>query len=397
MGVFIIIEKIGQVVSLINSSKKDWFTLRPELVNILGTDSCKDLLNDFETQLGSFPQKKLPHYSMVFYLALVILQPHDKLGNLALEVKHKESYRMMKTGLRIFLSSKSERLKYEVELTADRYRNKYEFIDFFSGYILDYEMDMREYLLLFELIYNEDRQSFCDLLALDRQNVIFLCLLLNGRISFHNDELIPFLNSEDLLKANGAFFYIMNDFSYWVRKLNHEESEENEKGLQQKIIAIREILEKLPQERRLHLILNYILVEKSYPSYFADELKSSRISTVVTELECKELDNLFKLKDIYKVLEILRKTEVEQIFALNFTEWVKENANPYIWERCEPAVKHVMKLLSHDVKDNMLRQLDEYNHTLHISTFDQQVRQNIFRREEIKSKIIATCLSEKLR
>lgn len=379
-------------MSLINSYKKGWFTLRDELVSILGTDSCQELLNDFETQLGSFPPKKLPQYSMVFYLALVILQPHEKLGYLAVVVKHKESYRMMKTGLRIFLSSKSERLKYEAELTADRYRNKYEYINFFSGYIPDYEMDMRGYMLLFELIYNEDRQSFCDLLALDRQNVIFLCTLLNGRISFHNTELIPFLNSEDLLKANGAFFYIMNDFSYWVRKLNQEESAENEKGLQQKIIAIHEILEKLPQERRVHLILNYILAEQSYPSYFADELKSSRISTVVTELECKELDNLFKLKDIYKVLEILPKTEVEQIFVLNFTEWVKEHANPYIWERCEPTVKHVMKLLSHGVKEKMLQQLDEYNHTLHISTFDQQVRQSLFRREEIKAKIIATCL-----
>jgi hypothetical protein len=394
--VFIIIEKIEQVVSLINSRKKGWYTLWPELVNILGTDSCQDLLNDFETQLGSFPQKKLPHYSLVFYLALVIFQPHDKLGNLALEVKQKESYRMMKTGLRIFLSSKSERLKYEAELTEDRYRNKYEFIDFFSGYIPDYEMDMRGYLLLFELIYNEDKQSFCDLLALDRQNVIFLCNLLNGRMGFHNAELIPFLNSEDLLKANGAFFYIMNDFSYWVRKLNHEKSEENEKGLQQKMIAIREIIEKLPKERRVHLIVNYILAEQSYPSFFADELKSSRISTVVTELECKELDNLFKLKDIYKVLKILPKMEVEQIFALNFSKWVKEDANPYIWEKCEPAVKHVMKLLSHDVKDNMSQQLDEYKHTLHISTFDQQVRQSLFQREEIKSKIIATCLSEGL-
>lgn len=380
-------------MSLINSRKKGWFTLRSELVNILGTDSCQDLLNDFEKQLGSFPQKKLPHYSLVFYLALVILQPHDKLGNLALEVKQKESYRMMKTGLRIFLSSKSERLKYEAELTEGRYRNKYEFIDFFSGYIPDYEMDMRGYLLLLELIYNEDRQTFCDLLAMDRQNVIYLCILLNGRIDFHNAELIPFLNSEDLLKANGAFFYIMNDFSYWVRKLNHEESKENEKGLQQKMITIREILEKLPQERRVHLILNYILAEQSYPSFFVEELKMASSSIVIKELESKEFDNLFKLIKLYKILNVWPKIEIQQIFASHFIDWVRNDANPFVWEKCRLTVQRILELLSSELKAEIHQELEKLKRSLYVSSFDRQVRQSLFQREEGRADIIAECLA----
>ncbi|WP_281863120.1 hypothetical protein [Planomicrobium okeanokoites] len=386
------IEKVEKIAALINSRSTGWFRLKPDLVNILGTENCEKLIDDFESQLGSFPSKNLPHYSLVFYLALVILHPHNDLAKLSSDIKDKESYRMMQAGLRIFLTSKSDKLKYDVELTAEQFPNKYEYINFFSGHIPDYEMDMRGFLLLFELIYYEDKQRFLNVMNQDHQNMIFLCVLLNGRVILSSNELISFLNSEDLLKANGAFFCIMEGFSNLARKISNHPTEENEEELHQKIIKIHELLEKVSEERKIHFIVNYILAEQSYPSFFADELKSSRLNTVVAELESKNLNNLYKLKDMFKVMKILPETEIERVFALHFIKWVKDDSNPYLWENFKHDIKYAISLLSDKTKKDIMQQLKVFGETLNVSSFDYQVRQSLFRKEEAKSIIIKECL-----
>jgi hypothetical protein len=389
-----LIDTIQAIANLINSREKHWYALRSEFNELLGEGSYKTLIEEFELKFNTLPSKKIPHYSLVFYLALLIAKSEDtELEKIVIFVKEKKSYQMMKTGLYIFLSSKSEGLKYEVELTADKYQNKYEYISRFTGSVPSYEIEFRGYLLLLELIYHVDKNDFWRLLSADQQNVIFLCFLLNGRWDFTYEEITPFLSSEDELKSNGCFYYIMNNFSYKAIKYQRNRSEENAHILEEEVKQIEAVFKKLDDKHRVYFIINYLFEEKIYPSFFSLELKKANINLILDELKEKDLQNLYDLIKIQIILEVLQHEELENLFITHFLDWIKVDSNTYMWQRVKGAIGLIYGLLDPKKKDLLRKELTTYKKGLCISSFDRQIRMSQFQKEKDKEKVIDEILS----
>ncbi|RSK28820.1 hypothetical protein EJF36_19140 [Bacillus sp. HMF5848] len=387
-------EKIQEMAELINNKSTGWYILKSDFEQILGKESVQELLNEFEKQLNTLPKGKQPHYSLIFYLAILIVRSDDDdFQRLADMVSDKKSYRLMKKGLEIFLSAKSPQLKYEGTLLEHRYKNKYEFVNFFSGFVPDYEIDLRGYLLLLELIYYENKQSFWELMSCDRQNLVVLCILLNGHLMFENEELLPFLLSEDEVKANGALFCIMNQFSYLVRKYQHTQSEENAGLLQEEVSTIEAMFQKLPEERRVHFIVNYLIEENAYPNFFAEELKSVGSDAAVKEVKKQDLTNLLKLIRLEELIKILQTDDIEEVFAKHFMNWVQTDANPYIWDSAKQTVYDIYSLMKEHTTKEIKSNLAAYQANLFITSFDRQIRYSLYLKDQGKEQVIKDILT----
>src|SRR5690625_783840 len=212
------LNKLKEIVTRINKTENKWFKLVPEIEDIFGSTQAVDLIDEFEVALDTIPKKHVPHYSFIFYLALIaIIDEETELEEISKVVQQKESYRYMKIGFCIFLSGDSAGLKYEGKLAHERYKNKYEYINFFSGYAPRYRFKLSGYIQLLKLIYYVDKSSFWKLLNYDKQNIIVLCIFIEEIIPFNDDELSLFLSAEDKIRANGAFFYLMSSFSYVIK------------------------------------------------------------------------------------------------------------------------------------------------------------------------------------
>jgi hypothetical protein len=386
---FIVKEKIEEIISIFNKREKGWYSLKPKLEQVLGSKTYQELIDEFESGLSSLPKGKWPHYSLVFYLALVILTAEEvDRKEVARYVKEKESYCLMRTGLRIFLSSKSSNFKYEAQLSAGRYKNKYEYVSFFSGFVPDYQFEMTGYLLLLKLIYEVNRSHFWQLLMQDKQNVMFLCLMTGAELSFSYEELIPLLTSNDELKANGTLFYLMSRFSYYVLKYERKSTEGNKEILVEEIQKIANIFERLPVERKIFLMVNYMFVENYYPEFFDEELQQTNVELVVYHLELQELNNLYKLVKLHQFIKILECIEVEKLFIKYFLHWLQNDGNPHIWNSVKEEVREIIQLLSLDTRNELLDQITSIKEQLWLSSFDRQVRYGQYLQEEGKAKII---------
>ena len=382
-------QKVEKIVDLINARTGSWYHLKAEFKETLGDKKFQEIIDDFESQLSMFPKNKLPHYCLIFYLALSIITSEDiEKGELAQCLIRKKSYHLMKMGLQIFLSSRSKQLKYEAELTDSRYQNKYKYACFFSGFVPRYEVELRGYILLLEIIYEEDRKNFWKLLSSDKQNVIFLCILLNNRCLYLYEELVPFLVSEDKIKANGAFYYIMRRFLYLIRIDQTNYNKENQQYITKEIQILTDIFRGIPQENKISLIMNYLFEERSYPSFFALEIQQANIELIESVLREQNLNDLRNLVRIHEIIKISKKIEIEEIFANYFLDWVRNNGNFYIWENNKGAVKEVVQLLHCSIKEKLIKRVTSYKDKLYISSFDRQVRHVLFGQAKEKMNIV---------
>lgn len=385
-------QKIQKVILCINENDKRWYSLKPEFERIFGKKSVEVLLNELEEALYNLPPKKLPHYCLAFYLALLIIA-NDEKEEIVEIVKNKKSYELMKKGMRIFLSAKSPDFKYEGRLLDSRFKNKYQFVAFFSGYVPDYDFELRGFINILELIYMENKQSFWELLSYDVQNLFVLCSLVGGRLSFDYEELIPFLTSENELRANGAFFYMMNSFSYLAMKYQRDKTKENGKILQQEVNILNGIFQKLPAERRIHFIVNYLFEEELYPSFFNKELQTADIKVIINELMKQDLKNLYKLIKMDSFMRICQNKEIEHVFMQNFLCWIENDANINIWEATKNSIKGILELISVETKKKLLKELAIYRDKLFISFFDRQVRFALYLNEKDKERVIEDIFS----
>jgi hypothetical protein len=387
--------KIQELAKLINNrEERRWYGLAPDFEKTLGSKPAEELIDALESSLDTLPQDKLPHYCLLYFLALFILVDDKDWGSLTAQVKNKKCYRYMKTGLKIFLMSKSPNVKYKAELGDDRYKNKYEFVDFFSGYVPDYEMELRGFLNILEFIYVEEAQSFWELIGHDRNNVLFLCLFTNGRLSFEYGELTPLLLIENDVKANGAFFYLMLHFHHLVQKYEYQKTEETGKQLEDEVEKVKRVLTNLPIDRRIHFIVNFLFVERTvYPNFFIEELQKADKAILVSELEKLELDNLYKLIRIVEIMKAINDQEVEKTFSHHFIGWIKTDANPYVWKGSKQSVFEILGIMGQETRGKLFSELAVLKDTLFISSFDRQVRYSQYLREEGKAQVIEELLA----
>lgn len=387
-------EKIKKITEIINRNNCDWYLLRSEFEMILGKTSVPEMIEEFENEFETYPRKKLPHYCLVFYMALLTLVEKSEFKDLSQIVVKKRSYKLMKKGMKIFLSGKSPNLNYKVELSEAEYQNKYEYVCFLIDYLSTYQIQLQGYINILELICEVNKDEALEILSEDKNNLIALCFLMDYRNSYEYEELLPLFQSEDKIKSNAAFYLLMEDFSNYVEVYKSEQTEETSHKLDQEIKNISNIIVKLPTEKKVHLIINYLFSEASYPIFFVEILQQADKELVVTEVKAKDLINLSKLVSLGELLIRLDWKEFEDLFVSMFLSWVENDANPYIWSNLKEAIQRIFHSLSIGRKIRLRDGLTDLKSRLYTTSFDKQVRYSLFLEDEKKATIIAEVLAD---
>ncbi|WP_214860286.1 hypothetical protein [Exiguobacterium sp. s161] len=395
------LEKIKQISQLFNDQEKlRWYGLEPELNKILGTRTLEELISDLEESLETFPRKKLPHYCLVFFLAIFILNDYKQSDNIIADIKSKKCYKNLINGLKIFLVSKSADLRYEIaESNYDDYKNKYEYVESFSSYVYTFEIKNSAFLNILNFIYLVEPKDFYNIIVHDKQNILFLCFFTRGRQMFKYEDLIQLLLIDDEVKSNSVFFHLMLEWRSLVRKYYSENVPAKRDDLSKEIERINLVFSKVPIERRTHFIINFLFVKNNkineYPICFVEDLQNIDINILIFEIKKLDLSNLFVLIKIFEVMKLLSSQELEKVFTQYFLKWIDTNSNHYVWEQNKKEIYKILHLITPKAKKNISSELTLLKNKLFISSFDRQVRYTIFYKDEIKGKIIAELLAIK--
>lgn len=387
-------EKIRKITEIINKNNYGWYRLRPDFEKILGEASATEMIEEFEGEFETYPSKKLPHYCLIFYIALLTLVEKSELKDLSRIVAKKKSYKLMQRGMKIFLSGKSQNLNYKAELSEAKYHNKYEYVCFLIDYLSTYQIQLQGYINILELVYEVDKDEALDILSTDKNYVIALCFLIDYRNSYEYEDLLPLLESEDKIKSNAAFYLLMEDFNNYVESDKYKQTEEISNKLDQEIKSISNVIGKLSAEKKVHLIINYLFSEDSYPVFFVEILQQVDRELVVAEVKAKDFRNLSKLVSLGELLIRLDWKEFKDLFVSMFLSWVENEANPYTWLKLKESIQRIFHSLSIDYKIKLIDGLTDLKSRLYITSFDQQVRYPLFLEDEKKATIIADFLNE---
>lgn len=379
-----IIEKISNIV---NEGQFDINSIRENLEKIYEGKEFSKIIDDYDESLNLMPSSKIPHYTFIFYLSLVILFLDD-LENIARYIKPKKSFRFLCKGASLFVGQKSIYLKYDAKLNDDYFKNKYEFIDRFEGEFVDPNNIMFYVIYLLKLIYYADRKSLIDIINEDNQNLFFLTSITDYEIKFTDEELIDFLNSNDELKINGALYRLTYDFNYAISQYAYDKNENNSKKVDEQTKRLNKVFGKLDENKKVYLIVNFIFAEKYYPIFFFDILKESKKEFIIDNLKKQDLENLYKLINLRIFIEQLKYEEIKKLFVDFLIIFIKNDGNKYVWQEKCNVVLDILKLMSDDLIVELKKQLEIINSNLFISNFDRQIRYNKYLKDLDRYEII---------
>ncbi|PTX16386.1 hypothetical protein SAMN04488598_10763 [Halanaerobium congolense] len=384
------IKTFKELSDLFQEVDSSWFLYQEQIVNIYGEDDYKVLIDEFEEFINNRDSKDKPKLSLLFYSTLLVIQ-EDKLNKIADYCKDNESLRYLKIGLNILLKGKYSDIKYEIKMDINNYQNILEGIDFLSGYTGEIGHKLSHIILVFQLIYKIDKESFFECLKKDNQNGIFLYFMISPELEFEYQNLISLLNSKDAIKRNGAFNYLMHKFHYLVYDYN--DGDEIDEEISSELIDIAKITESVEIDKRIELIVNYIFLENKFPDFFINEIKNADIDLLlkfIRKQNHNKLSNIIKLEVFINHREDI---EIQKIFVDKMLEWVKKWALESTWSRYKKMIKGILDDLENDIRTKFREDIKQLKTNLFISKFDRQVRYSKFLDDNHKKEIIDDILS----
>lgn len=384
------IKTFKELSDLFQEVDSSWFLYQEQIVSIYGKDDYKVLIDEFEEFINNRDSKDKPKLSLLFYSTLLVIQ-EDKLNKIADYCKDTYSLKYLKIGLNIFLKGKYSDIKYEIEMGINNYQNILEGIDLFSGYAGEIGHKLSHIILVFQLIYKIDKESFFECLKKDNQNGIFLYFMISPVLEFEYQNFISLLNSKDAIKRNGAFNYLMHKFHYLVYDYN--DGDEISEEITTEVINIKKIIEEIKIDKRIELIVNYIFVENKSPGFFNQEIKNADIdllSKFIRKQNHNKLSNIIKLKVF---VNHRADIVIQKLFVDKMLEWVKKWALESTWRRYKNMIKGILDDLENDIRTKFREDIKQLKTNLFISKFDRQVRYSKFLDDNHKKEIIDDILS----
>lgn len=384
------IKTFKELSDLFQEVDSSWFLYQEQIVNIYGKDDYKVLIDEFEEFINNRDSKDKPKLSLLFYSTLLVIQ-EDKLNEIADYCKDNDSLRYLKIGLNILLKGKYSDIKYEIKMDINNYQNILEGIDLFSGYAGEIGHKLSHIILVFQLIYKIDKESFFECLKKDNQNGIFLYFMISPELKFEYQNLISLLNSKDAIKRNGAFNYLMHKFHYLVYDYN--DGDEISEEITTEVINIKKIIEEIKIDKRIELIVNYIFVENKSPGFFNQEIKNADIDLLlklIRKQNHNKLSNIIKLKVF---INYRADIVIQKLFVDKMLEWVKKWALESTWSRYKNMIKGILDDLKNDIRTKFREDIKQLKTNLFISKFDRQVRYSKFLDDNHKKEIIDDILS----
>lgn len=314
------------------------------------------------SKVDTLPRNKVPHYTLLFYIALVILA-----GGEVSVIKNnipKTHLTFLVNGLKIFLSGKSKSLTYHAEMSDDRFQNKYEFVSRWADNVFEYEIQLSAWLKLLEIVKSVRIDSYYELLSKDSKKAFFITCMTDFRVQHQEKYLIHFLGSNDEIQSNAAFFYIANRF-------NPPET----------VSYLKQVM----PETRINLILNYLFCEPRIPGEFLATLVQEKHVVITERLQRFDVTNLYQLVRVLPILRVKRFSSIAKLFVESFTRWMAEDGNPHIWQSTRESVAEIYRLLGRDLQCQLVEQLSAEAQRWFVTDFDRQVRYSKYLKDEQKS------------
>lgn len=380
-------EHIIEFATLIkNKEDRYWYVLKPDIERIFGSNDIENLLVQFENSVESFEKKSKPEFTLMFFIALMILyDTQDKYSYLIKRTDNKEYLKYLKAGIRKYIQGKSSSFRYKHDLSYEDYKNPYEFVHIFSGYLPNYEMQLRGFLNVLEFFLYKNQESFFEILSVDVQNTMTLTAVLNSRVNLRWDYLADWLiNSEDELKQNVGLYYILSKGDRLAR-ISYDDRDEKE--LQDYLEQLKLFLKSLDEKKVSKLLLNYQFSNKKSLTVTYEYFKVIDAQDLI-EYNLKDrkisLFEICVLNDICKYIQ--SKEALEELISEKFFKWLRFNCNEYIWDK----YKENLLLIINSLKEKLNIELCVKNisDNLYVSDFDREIRYRKYLQDVTKLKVI---------
>lgn len=370
------LSKLNQMENLMIKNEFKRSKSKMEIVDLFESLDYKYLIDDFEKSISSFSERKMyPHYSFYFYLSLICVSSsgNEEIANY---IRGKKTYKYLFNGLKIFVSGKSKKLVNNIKLNYEDFNDDiYQYIDRFPYSIGMFKYSAIVYLL--ELIYAIDKNDFFIILESDKSNFFFLTFFSeNKHMTYSNEIILKFLNSDDRIKSYSSVCYLMRD----VRRnyIKYKECKDNLKELNKSYNNVCEILNQVSKEKRVKLILDYILTEDIYPPKFISMLCEVEVrEEIIKNLESIKIDRIDKLVSLEVLLECDGINDYIMKFLMDrVCELIECNNGIYDISKFENFIKKINK----EEIMNLYKFIEDIINKLAISEFDKQVRYVQFHR-----------------
>lgn len=377
-------EQIIEIAKLIsNKEHKYWYILKSDILNIFGTDDTEVLLTQFENNVESFEKQKKPELTLVFFIAFMILyDENDKYNKLIKRTNNKEYLKYLKAGLKKYLQGKSNSFRYVHKLNSNSFKNPYDFISMFSGWLPEYDMKFRGFLNVIDFFLQKDQETFFEILSVDSQNAMSLTAILHPTTAldwrYFNKWLIK---SDDELKQNVAIYLVLSEGKY----LTQRTLTTNEKILEEYLSNVSSFLYSIPSGIAPKLLLNYLFGEGKPLNIVYEYFKNMSAKDLVDIDLINRKINLNEICILILLSEyVAEKEELEKFVLEKFFDWLNFNCLESEWSQNKDNI--INGFLKHI--HNIELYLDYIEKSLYVHEFDKEIRFKKYLQDIVKLKII---------
>lgn len=270
-------------------------------------------------------------------------------------------------------------------------KDLYFYVSSFSGFIPDFEYGnkkLRPLIKVLKFIHNLDKSKFESVIKKDFQKAIYLYFMVGFEIDFTYKELTGYLNSNDKVIQNGALYYLISKLESLVNERqfideNNENSSELNILIENEIKCITDILCNLSKSKKIELVIDYYFyIHRN--DIIANKLNnelinfSGNLSEIIKNRV--EINNPYAL---IKLIPLLSRNELKELFKIEFLNWFKDDFNKTIWT-------HIQEKILEALENNDIKVLDELNKIkLFVSDFDKQTRYTKYLKDREKSDALS--------
>lgn len=391
-------DNIKELAEALNSKARRKDT-KQRIQKVFRNKKSSTIIRELKTLMPQMSQKE-QKVSLLIVVMSILYKNGGLINDVKTALEEENLIPHLYGALCIYLSGKSSTMHLEVKWGDSSFPNKFEFLRRFS-YNFGY-WENREVLYAAKIIALTDRNRFEELAFKDATRLIILNMISYELEESPTDKLIIRLLMEgDELQANIGFYFAVRDIMRDMQDYQLLEKNPELPGIKSKRAINKNVRRHLERfymfyshcspERKISLLLNYILSEKIYPNWFGYllmevEIQEALIQEITLSGKIRTLDHLtsvvflandFPCKDTNG--KSYEKKKVYEAILSVLENFITNRNGIYLWD---DRKKHLFELICKKLPKKYLRKFNAFLKknikTYMISELDEMVRFNIY-------------------
>lgn len=370
---------------------------------VLRNKSCATLVAELKHLMPEMQGKEINKALLVLVLAIL----HKNVRNLDKLQKVLVSEELIPNlygALCTFFSGKSPTLSLKVELPDGQFPNRYDYITRFIGQFA--EREIRDVLHAVKILAMSDPEKFEELAFKDSTHMILLNMASYEFENFPSDALIARLMKDgDELQANIGFYFAVLDITRDVQdyaQLRRDTIFPCKKTKKEIDKSIEDHLEKFDKfysgcsaDRKVSLLVNYILAERDYPIQFGywllePALQNALVTEITSSGKIANLDKLCKMAHLVHDFPCKdnngtrgKKDKLYAAIVSVLKEFVAERRGIYSWDASQEAkFRELCQIVPKRYWKPFNSYLRRRSKALMVSKLDEMVRFSIYLKDK---------------